>query len=315
MTDTSKDTEKTEAATVEVVQETAISLITKAEIDMQISTAQAFPRSMQTFLNQAREMATLTMDIAESCAYSLPRGGKFVEGPSVRLAEIVASCYGNLRTGARVIFNDGKVITAQGIVHDLQKNIMHTEEVQRSIQQNEWEPDPNKPGKNRKTGKMITMTEDMQIVTGRAACAIAYRNAVFKVVPAAIIQDLYDLVKETAKGSAETLVVRRDRAMAYFKSLGVKDEQIFQVLEVKGLADIGLDELQKLTGMKAAIKNGEASVESLFFTPNPKDKADKATKNAEDKLNKKTGNKAADTTAGIDEKLKGADQPAKEFEK
>lgn len=307
MSDTNKETEKTEAATVEVIQETAISLITKAEIDMQIATAQAFPRSMQKFLQQAREMATLTVEIAESCAYSLPRGGKFVEGPSVRLAEIVASCYMNLRTGARVIFNDGKVITAQGIVHDLQKNIMHTEEVQRSIQQNEWEKDPNNPGKNRKTGRMIPMTEDMQIVTGRAACAIAYRNAVFKVVPAAIIQDLYEMVKETAKGTAETLVARREKAMAYFRQLGVKDEQIFQVLEVKGLADIGLDELQKLTGMRAAIKNGEASIETLFFTPDPKAKSDKATKKTEDKLNK-TGNAAKDTTTALDEKLKGADQ-------
>lgn len=311
MDNPNKEADKTETVTAEVIQETAISLITKAEIDMQISTAQAFPRSMQKFLQQAREMATLTVEIAESCAYSLPRGGKFVEGPSVRLAEIVASCYHNLRTGARVIFNDGKVITAQGIVHDLQKNIMHTEEVQRSIQQNEWEPDPNKPGKNRKTGRMIPMTEDMQIVTGRAACAIAYRNAVFKVVPAAIIQDLYELVKETAKGTAETLVARREKAMAYFRGLGVKDEQIFQILEVKGLADIGLDELQKLTGMRAAIKNGEATIETLFFTPDPKSKADNATKKTEDKLNK-TGNKAKDTAAAMDDKLKTGtdDKPA-----
>lgn len=302
----SQEQNKTEQpAEVQVVEvEAAISLITKAEIDMQISTAQAFPRSMQKFMQSAREMACLTVDIAESCAYSLPRGGKFVEGPSIRLAEIVASCYGNLRTGARVIFNDGKVITAQGIVHDLQKNIMHTEEVQRSIQQHEWEPDPNRPGKNRKTGKMIPMTEDMQIVTGRAACAIAYRNAVFKVVPAAIIQELYEAVKETAKGTAETLVARREKAMAYFRGLNVKDEQIFEVLEVKGIADIGLDELQKLTGMRAAIKNGEASIETLFPPPDAKSKADKATKKTEDKLNK-TGNGAKDTSTTIDEKLQG----------
>jgi hypothetical protein len=299
------DEKKTDPAEVQVVEvEAAISLITKAEIDMQIATAHAFPRSMQKFMQNAREMACLTVEIAESCAYSLPRGGKFVEGPSIRLAEIVAACYGNLRTGARVIFNDGKVITAQGIVHDLQKNNMHTEEVQRSIQQHEWEPDPTRPGKNRKTGKMIPMTEDMQIVTGRAACAIAYRNAVFKVVPAALIQELYEAVKETAKGSAETLVSRREKAMAYFRGLGVKDEQIFEVLEVKGLADIGLDELQKLTGMRAAIKNGEASIETLFPPPDAKTKADKATKKTEDKLNK-TGNGAKDTTDKINENLQG----------
>lgn len=296
-------------------QDAAITLITKAEIDTQIATAQAFPRSLKAFYNEALSMATLNVEIAESCAYALPRGNKTVEGPSVRLAEIVAAAYGNLRTGARVIYNDGKVITAQGIVQDLQKNILHTEEVQRSIQQHEWEPDPARPGKNRKTGRMITMTEDMQIVTGRAACAIAYRNAVFKVVPAALIQDLYEKVKETAKGTAETLVARRDKAMAYFRGLGVKDAQVFEVLQVKGLEDIDLDKLVLLRGMASALKNGEVTLEGIFPPPDAKDKADKATKAAEDKLNKKkTGNGAKDITDQLDEKLadKGADGDGKD---
>lgn len=272
---------------IELVQDTAISLITKAEIDMQISTARAFPRSLTVFIKEVMSMATITEEIAQSCAYALPRGGKTIEGPSVRLAEIVASAYGNLRTGARVIYNDGKVITAQGIVHDLEKNILHTEEVQRRITD--------------KNGK--TYSEDMQVIAGRAACAIAYRNAIFKVAPAALIQDIYDRVKEIARGTAETLVKRRDKAVSYFRGLGIKDEQLFEVLEIKGIDDINLDILAKLTGMRTAIKNGEATLESLFPPPDGTAKGKAATKQTEEKLNEKSGKSVTQKLEGnLDQK-------------
>lgn len=307
MTDTNQNTttQTAEPVAVEVLQnqDAAIALITKAEIDSLIFRAQQQPRSLKAFVNEALSMATLNEDIADSCAYALPRGNKTVEGPSVRLAEIIASSYGNLRTGSRVIYNDGKHITAQGVVHDLQKNILHTEEVQRSILQHEWEPDPNRPGKNRKTGRMVLMNEDMQTITGRAACAIAYRNAIFKVVPAALIQDIYEKVKETAKGTKETLSGRRTKAVKYFTDLGIKEAQIFQVLEVKGIEDIDLDKFALLRGMASAHRNGEVTLEGIFPPPGAKDKADAAIKKAEEKLNKKTGNAAKDTTDQINEAL------------
>ena len=155
---------------IAVVAQESLSLITKAEIDVQISTAKAFPRSLKQFQDRAMSMATFSEEIAASCSYALPRGGKSLEGPSVRLAEIIVSSFGNIRSGARVIANDGKTITAQGICHDLETNNCVTVEVKRRITD--------------KNGK--TFNEDMQVVTGNAACAIAFRNAVFKVVPSAL---------------------------------------------------------------------------------------------------------------------------------
>lgn len=233
---------------IEIVQDNALSTIIKAEIDTQISTAKAYPRSLTLFLQKAMSMATVTEEIAASCSYSLPRGGKSLDGPSVRLAEIICASYGNIRAGARVIANDGKFITAQGICHDLETNYSSTIEVKRRITD--------------KSGK--TFNEDMQAVTGNAACAIAYRNAVFKVVPAALAQEVYEKAREVAKGTAETLVARRNKAVDYFKSLGVKEAQICTVLEIKKIEDIDLDKLSILTGMKSAIKNGESTVKDLF---------------------------------------------------
>lgn len=240
--------ENSEKLEITTVSESALSLITKAEIDMQIATAKAFPRSIKMFLDKAMSIATVNENVAASCSYALPRGGKSLEGPSVRLAEIVCSTYGNIRSGARVIDNDGKTITAQGICHDLETNNSVTVEVKRKI--------TNREGK--------TFNEDMQTVTGNAACAIAYRNAVFKVIPSALVSEVYDRAKEVARGTAETLVVRRDKALAYFKEIGVKDKQICEVLEIKKVEDIDLDKLSTLRGMVTLIKNGESTIDALF---------------------------------------------------
>lgn len=233
---------------VPVIAQDALSIITRTEIDVQIATAKTFPRSLKLFHDKAMSMATLNEEVAALCSYSLPRDGKVLEGASVRLAEIVCSAYGNIRAGARVIANDGKSITAQGVCHDLENNNCSTVEVRKKI--------------TYKNGK--TFNEDMQIVTGNAACAIAYRNAVFKIIPAALISDIYAATKEVARGTADTLVVRRDKAVKYFATLGVTEMQLCEVLNVQRVADIDIDKLSILTGIRALISNGESTVADIF---------------------------------------------------
>ena len=259
-----------ESNEVTIVAPDYTSLQIRAEIDAAVATAKAFPRSIKVFMDRALSMATITEDIAQSCTYALPRGGKSVEGPSVRLAEIVCSSYGNIRAGARVVENDGRTITAQGIAHDLENNYSVTVEVKRSILQHEW-------AGGVKTGRMITMNDDMQVVIGNAACAIAYRNAVFKVVPAALAAGVYDEVKKVAKGTAATLVARRTQAIYWFRESGVKDTQICAALGIKKVEDIDLDKLAILSGMRAAVKNGESTLKELFEQTGKEPEGKKAT--------------------------------------
>ena len=67
----------------------------RATIDIQISTAKRYPRSLETFTRKAVAYATIDEDTAESCIYRRPVGkdknGKqtYAEGMSVRTAEIV----------------------------------------------------------------------------------------------------------------------------------------------------------------------------------------------------------------------------------
>lgn len=260
------ENEKLELTPVTVV-ETSLPEILKAEIDVQISTAKAYPRSLKMFQDRALTMATLTEDIAETCSYALPRAGKVIEGPTIRLAEIIISTFGNIRSGARIIGNDGKSVTAQGFCHDLETNNFVAVEVKKRI--------------TYKDGR--TFNEDMQIMTGNAAAAVALRNAIFKVVPMALIMPIYEKAKEVAKGTAETLITRRNKAVAYFNDLGVKNEQICEVLEIKKIEDIDLDRLMLLTQYRSAIKNGEATIKTIFEPE--KEELKKETPKAKSKYN------------------------------
>ena len=247
--------EKDEAIEPEIVTDlNALAVISTAEIDQQVSTAKKYPRSIKTFLNEARELVTLSEDIAADCIFALPRGKddngkkKFIEGPSVRFSEIIASCWGNNRSGSRPLSEEKGFVTAQGVFHDLEKNVAVTVEVRRSIL--------DKYGKRYKA--------DMVGVTANAACSIAGRNARLQGIPKAIWQDLYNDAKKTAIGDQKTLVKKRSDMMAYFQKMNVAAETIFEFMGVKGVEDIGLDELAILKGIATAIKEGTVSVDKAF---------------------------------------------------
>jgi hypothetical protein len=242
--ETDREVEKPDAGT--------LALLARAEVDGQIATAHAFPRSFAKFTREARELATVGQDIAESCIYSLPRGKgdkkTTITGPSARFAEIIQYSFGNSRGGGRVVEVVGNFIVAQGVFHDLEKNVMTTMEVRRRI------TDSN--------GRKFN--DDMITVTGNAAASIAHRNAVLKAVPKALWLPIYEAAREVAIGDLSTIEQRRKLCLAWFQHKGVTEDMILAKLEIDGIEDIGLDELEYLTGIKTGLRDGSLSVERAF---------------------------------------------------
>ena len=226
----------------------ALAQIIRAETDTQITTAKRYPRDFSLSKRKMLSLATLDEETASGCFYKLNRQGKTIEGPSVRMAEIAISCFGNIKAGARVIANDGKTITAQGFCHDLENNVAVSVEVKRRI--------TDKAGK--------TYSEDMQVVTGNAACAIAFRNAAYKVVPMALIKPVYEAAKKCAVGDLKTLADRRTAALKYFSSLGVNEKQVLGYLGKSAVDGIDLGDVENLIGLSTAIKEGSTTVDEAF---------------------------------------------------
>lgn len=224
---------------------------TRGEIDIQIVTAKRFPRSIKAFKTKALEMATLDEETAAACFYVLPaRKGsdKPIEGPSARLAEIVASAWGHMRIEARVVGEDERFVTSRGTAWDLENNVAIAFEVRRRI-----------TGRDNRR-----YSDDMIGVTANAASSIALRNAVFKVVPSAFTREIYLKCREVAVGNAQTLGAKRAAMLEYFQKLGVPPAKVFAMLEVKGVEDITLDHMATLKGLATAIKEGETTVDDAF---------------------------------------------------
>src|SRR5215475_10940121 len=86
-----------------ILTPSAIEAIERAEVDVAITTAKRYPRDPAIVKRDMREMATKDPRIAASCTYTLPRAGKEITGPSVRMAEIAFAAYGNLNAGTRIV--------------------------------------------------------------------------------------------------------------------------------------------------------------------------------------------------------------------
>ena len=241
---------------IKVEQADMLQAINRAEIDVQISTAKQYPRDINAVLNKIATYATMDKETAEDCFYVLRREDKqgnvnVIEGLSVRMAEIIAGAWGNLRVQARIIGNDGRQITAQAICHDLETNFAVSKEVKRSIL----------------TKKGYTFSEDMQVVTGNAACSIALRNAVLTVIPKAVTKRIINEVKQVALGQSIDLEQSRQNVIQYFAKLGVKQEALFLYLGVKSIQEIDKQKIFELRATANAIKEGTTTVEECFVKP------------------------------------------------
>lgn len=223
-------------------------LIDATEIDMQITTARRYPRSLKAFRDQITELVTLDEEVARSCIYVVPRDGKNIEGPSARFAELLMSCWGNNRTGGRIVGADADFVTGQGFFFDLEKNVAITYEVKTSI--------------TKRNGERFS--QDMIGVAGSAAASKAHRNAILKGIPRALWLQAFEKAKQVVAGTQETLTARRVKMMKDLMVAGPTKDQIFALIGVKGIDDITLEHMVVLGGVYTALKEGGTTVEEAF---------------------------------------------------
>ena len=227
---------------------TGLMAIQAAEINQQIATAKKYARpKVGLILNEVHEMTGKDEETAASMFYSIPRDGKQIEGPSVRLAEIFATQWGNMRAGSRVVSIGDDLVTAQGFAIDLQTNFAYSTEVQRSIK-----------------GRRGRFSADMIRVTCLAAQAIAFREAVFHVVPRVYIDEVYDRCKRVAIGAAQSIVQRREKVATSFSKMGISRERIALALGLNEFKDIQDEHIGTLRGLYTAITDGDTTLDEAF---------------------------------------------------
>jgi hypothetical protein len=232
-------------------------MIAKAELDSQIATAKAYPRNPQNCIEYALQLATMDEETAQSCFYVLPRkdkdGSKVeIKGGSIRLAEIMANAWGNLQAATRIIENDGKSITAEGVAHDLERNVKISMQNKVSIVF------------GTKSGKPYTANADMQTMLSNAASAKALRNAIFKVIPKALIDRVLTKAMEFSVGDSKTVIGKINDILDKLVKMGLQKQDILDYYECKTVSDITPEIYRSLIGVGTAIKDKMITPAEVF---------------------------------------------------
>ncbi len=238
---------------VKVLDASVITQITQGEIGMQMETARAHPRSIQGFKEELIGLATVDKATAEDCFYEVPRtskggGTKLIKGKSIRLAEMALYSWRNVMGEARILEVGATFITAQATMLDLERNIGVRIEKRRRITYSDG-------------GRY---NEDMINTTANAAIAIAYRDAVWKIIPGSHLKEVEAELNKMILGTLETLPKRRAKSLEYFDGLGVTSKQILEHFNRKRVEDLTLEDVAHLRMYATGIKDGDNTVESIF---------------------------------------------------
>lgn len=257
----------------ELILQDSNHVIAKAELDTMIATANAYPRDEISAIEKAIKLATLDEETAQGCFYALPRkdkdGNKItIEGDSIRLAEIVRCSWKHMHTQTRIVEVSEKHITTEAVCWDLQNNNKHIATDRISI----WFGEKGGKGGYR-------ANNDMQIMLAKASQAKSLRNAIFQVVPKALVKVVSVATKKFAIGDVKTVNSKITAVISKLVKMGVNKEELMNYFEHQTLDQFTSDDLSALIGIGTALKEGMIKPEEVFSVEK------QTNESASDKLN------------------------------
>lgn len=268
--------------------------LARVELDHQIATAHKFPRSLDVVIKKIRTVSCYNKESAENCVYALPRGGKPIIGPSIGFASIVYQSWGNCRVRSAITYVDRKerTVIANGYFFDLETNAEVITPVTRRIVD--------------KQGRLYN--DDMINVTGMAAASIGARNAVLRGVSRGIWFPIWQECFGIVRGDATTFSENKDKAVKAMAQFGVKPDQLWMYLGLKGEIELTLEHIPTLRGMYAALRDGSVTVEEMFDPRRMTGKGFETVENPLGEAPHDEGAGEADPTAGMGEAPTAATQ-------
>ena len=213
-----------------------------------IKVAQQYKRNIAECLDEARTACCLNEEIASSCGYAVPRAGGFIKGPSIRQAEIMASAWGRMMLSGQPIREDSDFVYAEGMCIDLQKMTGIKIIKKKSIRKRNGQRYDNDGIANAANG----------------CVSIAMRDSVFRVIGKAYVDDVYRSAMVVSTGGQLPIEERRANAITWFTKLGVAQDRILLTLKHDNIMEITIEDLETLSGIRTAIKEGETTIEEVF---------------------------------------------------
>lgn len=222
-----------------------------AEAQGKLVIAKRFPRNEVQSYAKAMEVCQRP-SMAEKAFYSFPRGGQTVEGPTIRFAEELARCWGNIDYGIKELSQDEGKSEMQAYAWDLETNAQSV--------QNFTNPHKREQGK-----QMVSLTSQRDIYENNANMATRrLRSRILAILPSWFVDDAINECRKTLAGTNEVPLIDRVKKMVVsFAKLGVTQEMIEKRLKRKADSMTG-DDFVEYVGIYNAIKNGESKISEWF---------------------------------------------------
>lgn len=226
-----------------------------AEAQGKLFIAKRFPRDeVQAFAKMMEACQRPAM--AEKAFYAFPRAGQTVEGPTIRFAEELARCWGNIDYGIKELSQDNGKSEMQAYAWDLETNAQSV--------QNFTNPHQREQGK-----KMVVLTSQRDIYENNANMATRrLRSRILAILPSWFVDSAIAECKRTLAGNNEVPLTDRVKKMVVaFNRFGVTQEQLEHRLKRK-VDTMSAEDFVEYTGIYNAIKNGESKA-SAWFSADP----------------------------------------------
>ena len=230
-----------------------------AEAQGKLVIAKRFPRNEIAAYAKAME-ACQRPTMAAKAFYSFPRGGQTVEGPTIRFAEELARCWGNIDYGIKELSQDDGKSEMQAYAWDLETNAQSVQNFTNPHQR-------EKTDKRTRATVMENLTSQRDIYENNANMATRrLRSRILAILPSWFVEDAITECKKTLAGKNNTPLIDRVKNMVVqFAKMGVTQEQIEKRLKKK-IETMNADDFVEFIGIYNAIKQGESKIADWFET-------------------------------------------------
>lgn len=221
-----------------------------ATVQGQIVIAKRFPRDVDLSLQKIERACSRTR-LASLAVYQYQRGGTDITGPSIRLAEAVASAWGNIKYGFDVIEANEITNKVRAYAYDMESNV----QAERVFSVSNM--------RFTRTGSyQISDPRDIyENIANSASRRI--RACIIEIVPADVIEYAMECCDRTIRQNIKITPESLDKLCAAFAEYGVTKIQIEAKIQ-RNLSSIGTAQYIQLRNIYTSLKDGIAKAEDCF---------------------------------------------------
>jgi len=229
-----------------------------AEVQAAVLMARRFPRDEIRAMEKIRNACSRPA-LAESAVYQYSRGGSDVSGPSIRLAEAIATAWGNIQFGVREVEQRNGESTCEAFAWDVESNVRVVKSFKVSHIRH-----------TKRGDTVLTDPRDIyEMVANQGARRV--RACILGIIPGDVVEDAVKQCETTLNAKADTTPEGLKKVADAFAQYGITVKQIEARIQ-RRFDSITAAQVVGLRKIIVSLRDGMSKPED-WFEPIAKDEA------------------------------------------